>query len=199
MTNVTPGVLRHPSPPAWPTFMLASLCVLATLSLCQGVIDVVLPIALGEAPFQFLFTQTERFGPVFLVGYIFLHNLGLACVVPGYGFLAAWFERRTTNRFLIGVLLAASVAVSLFGTLQFVLEASDRFDLPTALAIFFAEAAAVLAVAVSGARELRGFVPTRRYEWSLVTPFRNLGVPLAYAFTMLLLVSLFEAWTILHG
>lgn len=199
MTNVTPGVVRHPSPPAWPGLMLGSLCVLATLSLCQGVIDVVLPVVLGEAPFRFLFLQTERFGPAFLVGYIFLHNLGLACVVPGYGFLAAWFERRTANRFLIGVLLAAAVAVSLFGTLQFVLEASERFDLPTSLAIFFAEAAAVLAVAVSGARELKGFVPTRRYEWSLVTPFRNLGVPLAYAFTMLLMVSLFEAWTILHG
>lgn len=197
MTNVTSGLARNAAPPAWPTVMLALLCVLATLSLCQGVVDVVLPVMLGEAPFQFLFEQTARFGPGFLVGYIFLHNLGLACVVPGYGFLAAWFERRTTNRFLIGVLLAASVAVSLFGTLQFVLEASEMFNLPTALAIFFAESAAVLAVAVAGARELRGFIPTRRYEWSLVTPFRNLGVPLAYAVTVLLAVSLFEAWTIL--
>ena len=198
MTNVTPGLTRQASPPAWPTLMLGALAVMATLSVCQGVVDVVLPVLQGEEPFGFLFTQTARFGPGFLVGYVFVHNLGLACLVPGFGFLAAWFERSTRNRFIIGVLLAGAVTCSLVVALEFVLQASERFDLPAALTIFFAEAASVLAVAVPAARELKGFVPTRRYEWSLVTPFRRLGVPLAYACTMLLLVSVVEAWTILH-
>lgn len=199
MTSVTARLSRHPSPPAWPAVMLAVLALLATLSLAQGVVDVVLPVLTGGEPFGFLFSQTARFGPAFLVGYVFLHNLGLACVVPGFGFLAAWFERSTRNRFVIGLLLSGSVVVSLFGTLQFVLEASELFDLPTALGIFVVEASAVLAVAFCATRELKGFVPTRRYEWSLVTPFRNLGVPLAYAVAALLAVSLFETWTVLHG
>lgn len=197
MANVTSGLTRRIHAPSWPTAMLGALAVLATLSIFQGIIDVVLPVLRGESPFGFLFAQTERFGPGFFIGYVFVHNLGLACLVPGYGFLAAWFERHTANRFLIGIVLAAAVACSLAVALEFILQASHRFDLPTAMTIFFAEASAVLAVAVPAARELKGFVPTRRYEWSLITPFRNLGVPLGYAATILVLVSLVEAWTVL--
>lgn len=199
MANVTPGLgRRHASPPAWPSVMLAALALLATLSVAQGLVDVAIPVLRGEAPFGFLFEQTARHGPAFLVGYVFVHNLGLACLVPGFGFVAARFERSTRNRFLIGVLLAGAVACSLIVGLEFILDARERFDLPAALTIFFAEAASVLAVAVPAARELKGFIPTPRYGWSLVTPFRRLGVPLAYAATMLLLVSVVEAWTILH-
>lgn len=198
MANVAPTLARHASPPSWPTFMLAVLAALATLSVCQGVVDVLVPVLRGEEPFGFLFAQTARFGPLFLVGYVFVHNLGLACLVPGFGFLAAPFERSTRNRFIIALLLAGAVACSLVVALELILQARGRFDLPAALTIFFAEAAAVLAVALPAARELKGFVPTPRYGWSLVTPFRRLGVPLAYATTVLLLATLVEAWTILH-
>lgn len=206
MTNESPGRLvasvtrvveGQAMPPVWPTLMLAFFAVTATVSILQGIVDVVLPAMNGEDPFTFLFDQTSRFGPAFFVGYVFLHNLGLACLVPGYGFLAAWFERKTANRFVIGILLAGAVAAALLVGMQFIFQASERFDLPTAMTIFFAEAAAVLAVAVPAAKELRGFIPTRTYEWSLVTPFRNLGVPLAYAVVTLAIVSGLEAWTIL--
>lgn len=197
MASLTPTVGRYARPPVWPTVMLAALAALATLSIFQGVVDVALPAIRGEAPFGFLFQQTRSFGPGFLVGYVFIHNLGLACLVPGYGFLAAWFERHTANRFLIGLVLAGAVVASLAVALEFIFQASARFDLPGAMTLFFAEAAAVLAVAVAAARELKGFVPTRTYEWSLITPLRNLGVPLAYAFVTLLLASAVEAYVLL--
>lgn len=200
MSTVTTFELprRHATPPRWPTAMLGAYAVLATLSLLQGFADVVLPILRGEAPFRFLLAQTAAWGDWFFVVYVFVHNLGLACLVPGYGFLAAWFERRTVNRGLIGVLLAGAVVVSLAMSLQFVFMASYRFDLAFASALFMGEAAGVLVLAVAGARELRGFVPTREYGWALVTPFRRLAVPLAYSATLLALLSVFEAFAVLH-
>lgn len=188
--------MRAATPPRWPVAVLGAFAVLATLSLLQGVVDVVIPVATGEPVFGFLFAMTELYGPWFFVGYIFVHNLGLACLVPGYGFLAAYYERRTVNRGLIGVLLAASVLATLVVAAQFVLAAPERFDLPFASALLVGEACGVLALAFASARQLRGFVPTPRYEWSLVTPFRHLGVPFAYSFVLLLLLSLWEAWTV---
>lgn len=177
--------------------LLALLVALATLSLAQGIVDVVIPTITGAPPFGFLFAMTERFGPWFFVGYIFLHNLGLASIVPGYGFLAARFERNPRNRAVIGVLLLGSIVVSLLVATQFIISASERFHMPLALTLLVGEACGVLALAYAAARELRGFVPTRAYAWSLVTPFRNLGEPLAYSVAVLLLLSLWEAYALL--
>lgn len=184
-------------PPVWPVAMLGAFAVLATVSVLQGMVDVVLPTLRGEDPFGFLFGATERFGPLFFVAYIFVHNLGLACVVPGFGFLAAKFERNKANRFLIGVLLSAAVLVSLLVAGQYILLESERFNLPIALTLLVGETCGVLALAFAAMRELRGFVPTRRYEWSLVTPFRNLRVPFAYSVGILLILSLWEAYAVL--
>ncbi|HEX2021089.1 MAG TPA: hypothetical protein VHH36_00125, partial [Candidatus Thermoplasmatota archaeon] len=115
--------------PRWPTAVLALCAVTATLSILQGVVDVVLPALQGEEPFGFLLRATEAYGPAFFIAYVFVHNLGLACLVPGFGFLAAWFERKTRNRTLIGVLLAGAVVASLLVALQYLLLAHDRFDL----------------------------------------------------------------------
>lgn len=183
--------------PRWPTFMLGGFAVLATLSVFQGWVDVALPAMRGERPFAFLFEMTERFGPAFFVGYIFVHNLGLACLVPGYGFLAAWFERRTVNRFVIGLLLMSAVVVSLMVAVVFMLNAPQQFQLPLALALLVGESCGVLALAVAAAEELRDFVPTKRYEWSLITPFRRLRVPLGYSVVLLLLLSIWEAVAVL--
>lgn len=185
-------------PPRWPMALLVLFFLLATLSLAQGIVDVVLPVIRGEPSFGFLFSMTERFGPGFFVGYIFLHNLGLACLVPGYGFVAARFERNKPNRFIIGILLAASVVASLFVALHFVLTTqAQEFNIPFALALLTGEACGVLALAFAGARELRGFVPTRAYAWSLVTPFRRLRVPLSFSLLVLLGLSLWEGWAVL--
>jgi len=187
------------SPPCWPRVMLALFALLATLSLLQGIVDIVLPALLGEPPFGLLYAMTERFGPLYFVAYIFVHNLGLACVVPGFGFVAAYFERSKTNRFLVGLLLAASVTASLLVAAHFILTTPDQFHLPTTAAILVGESCAVLVLAYTAARELRGFVPTRAYTWSLVKPFRALAVPFAYSVSVLLLLSLFEAWVVLRS
>lgn len=184
---------RVTRPPRWPTAMLALFAILATVSLLQGWVDVVLPVVRGEPMFGFLFAMTERFGMPFFALYIFVHNLGLASLVPGYGFLAAWFERRTVNRFIIGILLAVAVLVSILVAANFVLGAHERFDLPFALALLVGEACGVLALAIAGARELRGFVPTPAYDWSLIQPFRNLRTPFLASAAVLAILSLVEA------
>lgn len=184
------------TPPLWPTVMLALFALLATLSLLQGIADLVIPTIMGEEPFGFLFGMTERYGPAFFVAYIFVHNLGLACLVPGYGFLAAYYERRTANRAIVGWLLAGAVLSTLLVAAQFIFS-SPGFHLATSLTLLVGEAAGVLALALAGALELRGFVPTRAYAWSLVKPFNALKVPFAYSAAVLLLLSLFEAWAVL--
>lgn len=183
-------------PPRWPIVALALFCILATLSLLQGIADIVLPAIRGEPPFQFLFGMTDRFGPTFLIAYVFVHNLGLACLVPGYGFLAAYFEKSARNRRLIGVLLFGAVLASLLVAMHLIATVPGRFHLPTTAALLVGEACGVLALALAAAQELKGFVPTRTYEWSLVTPYRRLRIPLAYSMTVLILLSLFEAWAI---
>jgi hypothetical protein len=117
--------------------------------------------------------------------------------VPGYGFLAAYFERRTVNRFIIGLLLAGSVVASLLVAAQLIMTAPEEFHIPTAIALLLGESCGVLALAIASARELKGFVPTRAYEWSLVTPFRRLRLPLGYSIVVLLILSIWEATAVL--
>lgn len=181
----------HRRPPAWTTWVLGLFAVLATISIAQGFVDVVIPVYRGEAPFGFLFAQTERFGPAFFGLYIFVHNVGLACLVPGYGFIAAYFERRTRNRGLIGIILAGAVLVSLLIALQYLVQTPQRFDLALAIPLLVGEALGVGVMAIAAARELWGFVPTRVYEWSLATPLRRLGRPFAAS---VLLLALLAAW-----
>ena len=196
----TPGNAAAPAPrraPRWPTALLALFAVLATVSLLQGVVDVVLPTLRGERPFGFLFEASSRFGPAFFGAYIFVHNLGLACVVPGYGFLAAWFEKRTANRALIGVILAGAVAFSLLTALAFIARAPERFHLAVTIPLFVGEAASVLVLTVLAARELRGFVPTRTYDWALLTPFRRLRTPFMASAAFLAVLAAYETAVVL--
>lgn len=178
--------------PSWPRWMLGAMAALGALSLLQGFVDVVVPALTGEEPFGFLLGMTERFGYAFFAAYVFVHNLGLACVVPGFGFLASRFEAKTTNRERIGMILLGAVLVSLLVALEYLLQAAWRFDLPFALALFTVEAAAVLLLAFPSARQLRGFVPTRVYSWALVTPFLRLRAPLVASVLLLAAASLVE-------
>lgn len=172
--------------------MLAAFCALATLSLLQGFLDILIPTVRGEPSFGFLFSMTERFGPWFLVAYIFVHNMGLACLVPGYGFLAARFEKSTKNRWIIGLLLSGAVVTSLLVAAQLVFTTAERFDLRLASIWLLGEAGSVLFLTLVATRQLKDFIPTRRYAWSLITPFQRLRVPLVFAVTMLLLLSVWE-------
>lgn len=197
LTTLTPG--RHPparrftTAPRWPSLQLAAFTLLATVSLAQGIVDLVIPVLMGEPPFTMLMTWTERLGPAFLATYVFLHNIGLACVVPGYGFLAARFERKTENRGLIGILLVGAVVLSLLVALQYLVMARERFDLLFAIPLYVVEAVAILLLALPAARELRGFVPTPRYDWSLLQPFRKLHRPFMTSFVILAVLAAAEA------
>jgi hypothetical protein len=177
--------------------MLAIFAVLATVSLAQGVVDVVLPTVRGERLFGFLFEASEMYGPAFFGGYVFVHNLGLACLVPGYGFLAAWFEKRKANRTLIGLILAGAVVFSLLTALTYIVQAPERFDLRVAVPLFVGESVGVLLLSVAAARELRGFVPTRAYEWSLVTPFERLRGHFLASMMLLAVLAAAEAAAVL--
>lgn len=176
--------------------LLGVLAAVATLSLAQGFVDVVLPAWTGQRPFGILFSLASRYGSLFLVGWIFIHNLGLACVVPGYGFMAGWWERDPRNRRHIGLLLAGAVFGTLILSGALMLRERDRFNLAFALPIFVAEALAVSFLAVAAAREVRAYVPTGERGWSLVTPMRRLGPPLVASVLLLGFLAAVEVRTI---
>ena len=178
--------------------MLAIFALLAVLSLAQGVVDVVVPSIRGTAPFGLLFAWTARFGPAFLIAYLFVHNLGLACLVPGFGFFAARFERNPRNRGVIAVLLLGAVIVTLGVAALYMIRAPERFDLTVSIPLFAGEVASVLALGVTAAMELRTFIPTRRVSWSLVTPLRAVGLAALVVASLLLLLATVEARAVLH-
>lgn len=185
------------SPPRWPLAMLTLFALLALASLAQGVVDVVLPTIRQEPPFGLLFRETQRYGPAFFAVYIFVHNLGLACLVPGLGFLAARFERRKENRAIIGALLVGAVVAALVVAALYIARTPERFDLKVSIPLFFGEAAGVLALGVCAALQLRGFIPTRRLGWSLVAPFRTLVLPALVSAGLLALLAAVEARAVL--
>lgn len=180
------------SVPKWPTRLLGVMAVLGALSIGQGFVDVVVPALTGGESFGFLMTWTERLGPGFLGAYLLVHNLGLACIVPGFGFLASYYEKETSNRQRIGMILLGAVLVSLLVALEYLIQAAERFDLAFAFALFTVEAAAVLLLAFPSARLMKGFVPTRAYGWALVTPFRRLRAPMAACLILLVGASIVE-------
>lgn len=177
--------------------MLGIFALVALVSLVQGFLDVVIPTARGEAPFGLLFQESQRFGPVFFAAYIFVHNLGLATLVPGFGFVAARFERKPKNRGLIGILLVGAVVAALGVALLYILRAPDRFNLVVSSCLFAGESVAVLALGVTAALELRGFVPTRKLGWSLVKPFRTLVLPAIVSAALLALLAVVETRAVL--
>lgn len=196
MATVTYQRTRHVAAPKWPTLALGFYASLAAVSLLQGVVDLVVPALQGDAPFGFLYAGTETFGPAFLGAYVFVHNLGLASLVPGFGFVALWFEKHPPNRRVIAMLLVGAVVATLLVSVQYIIQ-SGRFDLVRTLPLFAAEAVGVLVLAIPAARQMRGFVPTPAYGWSLVTPLRSLRAPLLASVLILGACSLVEVWMIM--
>lgn len=151
--------------------LLAAFCALATLSLAQGILDVTLPRVLGTEPFGVLYGLSGAYGPSFYFAYVLAHNLGLACIVPGYGFAGAWMDQRPMQRRVIAAMLLAGVASGLALTLAALLSAQERFQLAVALPLYLGEAVSVLVMAALSARELvrfdarRGFRPLLALLW----------------------------------
>ncbi|MEA3200806.1 MAG: hypothetical protein QOE90_2234 [Thermoplasmata archaeon] len=187
------------TPPRWPVALLALFAVISVVSLVQGVVDVVVPTIHQERPFGFLFAATETFGPAFFALYIFVHNLGLATLVPGLGFFAARFERNPKNRGLIGALLTGAVVCALIVAALYMARAPERFDLRVSIPLFLGEAVSVLALSISASLELRRYVPTRKIGWSLVHPFRTLVVPALVSAALLAVLAVVEARAVLAG
>lgn len=197
-TVIASPVATRVALPRWPTAMLAMLACLGTLSLLQGVFDIAVPTVLGEQPFGLLFQATQTFGPAFFAVYVFLHNFGLACLVPGFGLVAVLLEKEKRNRKHIATLLSGAVILGLLVGLEFLVQASSRFDLVRVVPLFVAEALGVLILVIPAAREVRSLVPTRTYAWSLVTPMRKLATPLVLSCGVLALASAYETWLVLH-
>lgn len=185
------------APPRWPVALLALFAALAVVSLAQGIVDVVVPTIRHQRPFGLLFALGQSYGAAAFGAYIFVHNLGLASLVPGLGFLAARFERNPRNRPLIAALLVGAVVSALLVAALYLIRTPERFDLRVAIPLFLGEAMAVLALAVTAALELRRYVPTRKVAWSLVTPFRTLVVPAVVSALLLALLAYVETRAIL--
>lgn len=177
------------------TILLGVLAFFATESLLQGIVDVTLPFARHEEPFRFLFAQTQLWGPGFFFLYVFVHNLGLACMVPAYGVLGGWFERRRMNRLAIGALLFAAVLASLAMSLAWMLHDAERFDMGFAIPLYVAESAAVIVPAALGAREVARWEPAE----GLQRIMRETGWPFVVSAALLLLLAAVETVFVLGG
>lgn len=167
--------------------MLGLFAGLALASILQGLLDVTLPGARGQEPFALLYSATSVLGPLFYFAYVLVHNLGLACIVPGFGFLAAWFERGALQRRVIGGLLVGGVASGLVLTLAALLRAADRFNFRVAIPLYIGEAVSVLLLAGLAARELARFDPQQGYG-----PIIALRWPLAVSAMLLALLAALE-------
>gem|GEM_PF-3837193 len=172
--------------------MLGLFALVAVVSLVQGMVDVVIPTIHQEPPFQLLFRESERYGPLFFGAYIFVHNMGLATLVPGFGFVAARLEKKPKNRTWIAILLVGAVIAALAVAALYIARTPDRFRLAVSIPLFLGESVSVLALGVTAALELRGFVPTRKLGWSLVKPFRTLALPALVSAALLVVLAVVE-------
>ncbi|MHB8605933.1 MAG: hypothetical protein ACYDCK_11830 [Thermoplasmatota archaeon] len=161
-------------PPRRATVFTAILLGLALASLATGILDVALPVLQGEPPFSSLFATVSYLGYPYLFLHIFVHNFGLACLVPGVGLAGASLERTQQRRVLIAIILLGAVILGLLAAVEYILE-SGRFDLPVALALLALESLGVLTLAFAGYRVVRDHKPTPRIGWSLVHPSLELA------------------------
>jgi len=192
--------VRHPrrnGPPAprkrprLPVAFHAAMLVLAVLGLLTGIVDVAIPFLTGGAPFSLLFALTEAFGPGYLLAHIVVHNLGLACVVPGIAFLAMAKEKDRDLRRAIPWILFFAVALSVVSGVHYLFDAG-LYKGPSMLPVIVLEVGAVLGLALAGFLAYRDFVPTPAIGWSLVVPTRRLVPVFALASASLLLAGALE-------
>lgn len=151
------------------------MATLAGLSVATGIMDVLVPVLRGEEPFTPLMRLVDHYGPGYLFIHILVHNLGLACLVPGVGLVAATFEKDKGKRVLAARILFVTVILSLFVAFQYLLQARERFDLTLVIPLLAVEAFAVSLLAWRGFLVVRAFVPTPRAGWSFVHPARELA------------------------
>lgn len=87
---------------------------LFVLSLITGIYDVLLPVLAGARPFYHLTKFLDIFGYVYLYLHIYIHNLGLACLVPSIGLIAIFYERKPRFRPVIPNILVFTSLLALY-------------------------------------------------------------------------------------
>lgn len=172
------------------------MVALAAASLVTGVVDVLVPVLAGEEPFAVLDVLVRELGPAYLFFHVFVHNLGLACIVPGAGLLAAKYEKSPRGRRLAAMILFGAVVLSILIAAEYLVQARERFDLAIVAPLIMVEAFGVLALAWRGYRVVRDFRPTPKIAWSLVHPTRELAPWFAGSAIVLALAALVEVGVI---
>lgn len=165
------------------------LVALSAASVAQGVLDVAIPIARHEPPFGWLLERSHAWGPWFLGAWLFVHNVGLAVLVPGVGFAAAPHARDARERGRVAhILVVATLALIALGAFL-LLQRPDIFTTRVAWPLYIGESAAVLLPALAAARELIGPQPR----------LRALRAPLAAAVSALALLATVETLAVVRG
>lgn len=173
------------------------LGALATLSLFQGVVDIALPLSRGETPFGFTFGLMHKLGPGILFLSILVHNLGLAGLLPGLGFLAAMLEPNPRARRLIAPILLLALLLSMGTAVSAIFAGPGDFDLRFSLPLFLAEATAVLAVAFVSYGEFRRFLPRAPGRRDVARAFEAVAVPVFVSALGLIVLAVLETLVIL--
>jgi len=160
--------------PRVPVYFTGLLLCLALIGIGTGIMDVAVPVLKGDELFAPLKRAVELFGYPYLFLHIFLHNLGIACLVPGIGLIAAHMERNPRLRAVIGPILSVAVVVSILTGAFWVVQ-SGAYAQGVIVLFFALEAAGVLLLTFAGLRAMRGYVPTPAPGWSLHTPAHRIA------------------------
>lgn len=182
--------------------VVVTLGALAALSLAQGVLDVGLPLARGEAPFGFTLGLGDAQGPGALYLAILAHNLGLAGLLPGLGFLLAMRERHPGLRRAIPPILLVALVVALGNAFALLLAAGGPGGAsgPFRLALYLAEATAILGVASLSQQAFhRRFARRTPDATAVAGALRDVGGPVFAAAIGLTILAGLETHALLAG
>lgn len=170
------------------------LATLATASILQGIADFGGALLLGAPLFGFTTTIADHFGPLGLYLAIFGHNLGLACLMPGIGYLAARAERTKNGRRFLGRLLLSALGLAMAAGLIYILRGPGHFTLGIALPILAGEAVAILYVGWLAHAQFARFDEHPPNETTLREALAHTRTPLLYAATALALLAAAEVY-----
>lgn len=171
--------------------MVGLLAASSLFAILSGLLDIAYPSLTGQPRFMDLYLLAARFGPAYLFFHIFLHNFGMAAIVPGVGIVASSFEADRRRRRWIAWILAGAVVVSLGSAAELILLKGWE-QMTLVVPLLFAESSAVLLLTYAGLRALRSFVPTPNPQWAWFQPARELTPYIAISATALAFSALVE-------
>lgn len=179
-----------------PRTQVALLATLAAAAIAQGVADFTGAAMVGAPLFSFTHGIAERFGPLGLFAAILAHNVGLACLIPGIGYLAARAEDASDGRVLLGRVLFVGLVAAMGAGLLYVLRGPGDFTLGIALPLLAGEAAAVLYVAHAAHAQFARFRAAPPDEKTLGEALQGVRVPLAFGASALAVLAAAEVYVL---